>query len=84
MLMEDIKIFLKNEKELETLMQRIQPEYRNRIWVWKMCNADNEKKKGKEKHPRVDKDRRYVSRKKRGGRGLASIEDCVDASIQGL
>ena len=34
-------------------------------------------------HPRDDVDRLYVSRKERG-RGLASIEDTVDASIQRL
>ena len=34
-------------------------------------------------HPRDDVDRLYVSRKA-GGRGLASIEDTVDASIQRL
>ena len=34
-------------------------------------------------HPRDDFDRLYVSRKE-GGRGLASIEDNVDASIQRL
>ena len=34
-------------------------------------------------HPRDDRDRLYVSRKE-GGRGLASIEDSVDASIQRL
>ena len=34
-------------------------------------------------HPRDDVDRLYVSRKS-GGRGLASIEDSVDASIQRL
>ena len=34
-------------------------------------------------HPREDVDRRYVSRKE-GGRGLASIEDTDDASIQRL
>ena len=34
-------------------------------------------------HPRDDIDRLYVSRKE-GGRGLASIEDSVDASIQWL
>ena len=34
-------------------------------------------------HPRDDVDRLYVSRKE-GGRGLASIEDIVDASIQRL
>ena len=34
-------------------------------------------------HPRHDVDRLYVSRKE-GGRGLACIEDSVDASIQRL
>ena len=34
-------------------------------------------------HPRDDVDRLYVSRKQ-GGRGLASIEDTVDASLQRL
>ena len=34
-------------------------------------------------HPRDDVDRLYVSRKE-GGRGLTSIEDSVDASIQRL
>ena len=34
-------------------------------------------------HPRDDVDRLYVSRKE-GGRGLASIDDAVDASIQRL
>ena len=34
-------------------------------------------------HPRDDVNRLYVSRKE-GGRGLASIEDSVDASIQRL
>ena len=34
-------------------------------------------------HPRDGVDRRYVSRKE-GGRGLASIEDIVDTSIQRL
>ena len=34
-------------------------------------------------YPRDDVDRLYVSRKK-GGRGLTSIEDSVDASIQRL
>ena len=34
-------------------------------------------------HPRDDVDRQYVSRKE-GGRGLASIEDSVDASTQRL
>ena len=34
-------------------------------------------------HPRDDVERQYVSRKE-GGRGLASIEDSVDTSIQRL
>ena len=34
-------------------------------------------------HPRDDIDRQYVSIKE-VGRRLTSIEDCVDASIQGL
>ena len=34
-------------------------------------------------HPRDDVDRLYVSRKERG-RGLASIEDSIDTSIQRL
>ena len=34
-------------------------------------------------HPRDNVNRLYVSRKE-GGRGLASIEDNVDASIRGL
>ena len=34
-------------------------------------------------HPRDDVDRLHVPRKE-GGRGLASIEDCVDTSIQRL
>ena len=34
-------------------------------------------------HPRDDRDRLYVSRKE-GGRSLANIEDCVEATIQQL
>ncbi len=34
-------------------------------------------------HPRDDIDRLYVLRKE-GIRGLSSIEDCIDASIQGV
>ena len=34
-------------------------------------------------HPRDDDDRLYISRKE-GGKGLVSIEDSVDASIQRL
>ena len=37
----------------------------------------------KARHPWEDIDRLYVSRKE-GGRGLASIEDSVDASIRQL
>ena len=33
-------------------------------------------------HPKGDEDRLYVSRKGGGGRGLASIQDIVDALIQ--
>ena len=35
-------------------------------------------------HPRDDVDRLLASRKKKGGRELASIEDSVNASIQPL
>ena len=35
-------------------------------------------------HPRDEVDRLYISRKEGGSRGLASIEDNVDASIQWL
>ena len=38
--MDDIKLFAKNEKELETLIQTIRIY---RIWHWKICHADNEK-----------------------------------------
>ena len=34
-------------------------------------------------HPELDVERLYVPRKK-GGRGLTSIEDCVDLAIRGL
>ena len=34
-------------------------------------------------YPRDDRDRLYVSRKE-GGRGLPNIEDCVEATIQGV
>ena len=34
-------------------------------------------------HPTDDVDRLYISRKE-GGRGLANIEDSIDASIQRL
>ena len=35
-------------------------------------------------NPRDDVDRLYVSRKKKGGRALTSIEDSVDVSMQRL
>ena len=35
-------------------------------------------------HPRDDKDRQDVSRKRGRGRGLISIEDSADATTQGL
>ena len=34
-------------------------------------------------HPKSDVDRLYIPRKE-GGRGLISIEDCVDLAIRGL
>ena len=34
-------------------------------------------------HPRDDRDRLYVSRKE-GGRAIANIEDCAEATIQQL
>ena len=34
-------------------------------------------------HPKSDVDRLYIPRKERG-RGLISIEDCVDLAIRGL
>ena len=34
-------------------------------------------------HPKSDVDRLYITRKK-GGRGLISIEDCVELAIRGL
>ena len=47
MYMDDIKLFTKNWKELEILIQYNKniSEYRNRIWHRKMCQADNEKQK---------------------------------------
>ena len=45
-------------------------------------HEDLSKKSFKKSHNN-DVDRQYVSRKE-GGRGLASIEDCIDTSIQGL
>ena len=49
----------------------------------KLHTSQNNKNMHKALHPRDDVDRLYVSRKE-GGRGLASIEDTVDASIQRL
>ena len=46
-------------------------------------NNNNNDNRHKALHPRDDVDRLYVPRKE-GGRGLASIEDSVDASIQRL
>ena len=46
-------------------------------------NNNNNNNNNKALHSRDDVDRLYVSRKE-GGRGLASIEDNVDASIQRL
>ena len=41
---DDIKLFAKNDKELEILVEKnIQPGYRNGIWHWKMYLAPNEK-----------------------------------------
>ncbi len=45
MCIDDIKLFAKNEKELETLTQteNIQSRYRNGIWHRKIHHASNEK-----------------------------------------
>ena len=48
-----------------------------------LINRSKNKKTNKALHPRDNVDRLYVSRKE-GGRGLASIEDSVDACIQRL
>ncbi len=60
------------------------------MWKTLMSNNDNNKperlknkKTNDHAYPRDDVDRWYVSRKE-GGRGLTSIEDSVDASIQRL
>ena len=44
MYMYNIKLFAKDEKELETGSENIQPEYRDGIWQRKMRHADNEKR----------------------------------------
>ena len=49
-------------------------------WTWEWTK---DKKTNKALHPRDDFDRLCVSRKE-GGRGLASIKDSVDASVQWL
>ena len=45
MYIDNIMLFAKNEKELETGSnnKNIEPEYRNGIWLRKMCHAQNEK-----------------------------------------
>ena len=43
--MEDIKLFAKNKKELETLIQAVRIYCSNRIWHRKMCPANNENQK---------------------------------------
>ena len=58
------------------------------MWTWeKLKQMDQRTRKlmtmHKALHPRDDVDRLYVSRKE-GGRGLVSIEDPTDASIQRL
>ena len=48
MFMDDMKLFAKNEKELETLTQaekKIQSGYRDGIWNGKMYHANTEKAK---------------------------------------
>ena len=83
MYMDDIKLFVQNEKELETLIQTVRI-YRKDIGM----------EFGIEKsamlvvihealHPWDNIDRQYASRRE-GERGLASIENNVDASIQRL
>ena len=57
-------------------------------WTWEELKQMDQRTRKlmimhKALHPRDDVDRLYVSRKQ-GGRGLASIEDTVDASIQRL
>ena len=50
--MDDIKLFAKNKKQLETGInnKNIQPGYRNGIWYRKLSHAHNEMwKKRKEK-----------------------------------
>ena len=57
-------------------------------WTWEELRQMNQRTSKlmtmhKALQTRDDVDRQYVSRKE-GGRGLASIEDCVDTSIQRL
>ena len=47
MYMNYIKLFAKNEKELETLIHAakfVQSGQKDGIWFWKMCHASNEKR----------------------------------------
>ena len=44
MYMDDIKLFAKNEKELETLIQPVRTYSQDGIWHTKMCHANNEKR----------------------------------------
>ena len=52
MYMDNIKLFAKNAKELETLIETIRIYSRNGIWHRKMCLVDNEewKKTNKERN----------------------------------
>ena len=55
MYMDNVKLFLKNEKELETDKnnKNRQPGYRNGIWHRKMCHVKN--KKGKKTNNRKNR-----------------------------
>ena len=91
--MDDIKLFAKNEKELETLIHTVWIYSRDigmefgieKCALLAMKSGKRHLNDGMHKalHPRDDVDRLYVPRKE-GGRGLASIEDNVDTSIQRL
>ena len=43
--MDDIKLFVNNEKELETLIQAVMIYNRDKMWHRKMCHANNKKQK---------------------------------------
>ncbi len=47
MYMDDIKIFIKNEKDIEKDIydKDLQTKCRNKIWYWKMCHAYEETRK---------------------------------------